>query len=117
MWRSSFAVTRVSSTAMTSAPASVAAARGLRSERLPIGVATIYRPGERLGFMQGIVMAEQPSRRQARRPKAVVLAALAALGLAGCALVPAPAVEPPPASVSPPPPEPARAAPAPRPPQ
>jgi hypothetical protein len=39
--RSSFAVTRLSSTAIASAAASVAAARGLRSERLPIGVATI----------------------------------------------------------------------------
>src|SRR5438067_7271411 len=63
--------------------------------------------------MQGIVMAEQPSRRQARRPKAGLLAALAALGLAGCALVPAPAVQPPPPPtiVAPPVREPVRAAP------
>jgi ABC-type branched-subunit amino acid transport system substrate-binding protein len=58
-----------------------------------------------------MIMAERPAHRQARRRWP--LAMLAALGLAGCALVPAPAVEAsPPASVVAPP-EPFRAAPPP----
>src|SRR4051812_27936115 len=96
---------------MTSARASVSAARGLRSERLPIGVATIYRPGERRVFMREPVMAEQASHRQA--PLRWALALLAALGLAGCALVPAPAVEAPPPALAVPRPEPIRAVPPP----
>ena len=41
-WFKSFTVTRVSSAAMKSTAASVSAARGEKSERLPIGVPTTY---------------------------------------------------------------------------
>ena len=42
-WLSSFMVTRVSSAAIKSAPARVSAARGLKSPRFPMGVATRYK--------------------------------------------------------------------------
>src|SRR5687767_11190752 len=48
-WANSLAVTLLSSARMRSAPRNVSAARGLRSDRLPIGVATMYRPGGRDG--------------------------------------------------------------------
>src|SRR5438067_226369 len=96
MWRRSLAVTRVSSTAMRSQPASVAAARGLRSERLPIGVATIYRPGERRGFMRKTLLAEQRTPRQARAALRLAAALLLGLAASACALVPAPRAEAPP---------------------
>ncbi|MBV9929341.1 MAG: penicillin-binding protein activator [Alphaproteobacteria bacterium] len=56
-------------------------------------------------------MAEQPSHRQGRRRP--LLVALTALGLAGCALVPAPAVQAPPPAAAAPPAEPVRTAPPP----
>src|SRR3954469_14932136 len=94
---SSFAVTRLSSTAITSAWRKVSAPRGLISERLPIGVATIYRPGGIFGFMRSQVMAEQSGRPQARRSiLGLGLAGLAALALAGCEVVPRPNQAPPP---------------------
>src|SRR3954469_4841686 len=94
---SSFAVTRLSSTAITSAWRKVSAPRGLISERLPIGVATIYRPGGIFGFMRSRVMAEQSGRPQARRSiLGLGLAGLAALALAGCEVVPRPNQAPPP---------------------
>ena len=42
-WFSSFSVTRVSSAAMKSAAANASAARGVKSPRLPMGVATMYK--------------------------------------------------------------------------
>src|SRR6478672_3821101 len=101
-WASSFAVTLLSSTAITSAWRSVSAPRGLISERLPIGVATIYRPGGVFGFMRSRVMAEQSGRPQARRSiLGLGLAGLAALALAGCAVVPRPNQPPPPSPEQP----------------
>jgi ABC-type branched-subunit amino acid transport system substrate-binding protein len=58
------------------------------------------------------VMAEQPSHRQAARSfLRGALATLVSLGLAACALVPAPQVQSPPVAAASPPPEPVRAAP------
>ena len=44
-WLSSFIVTRVSSAAMRSAASSASRMRGVRSFRLPMGVATTYSLG------------------------------------------------------------------------